>query len=247
MKSGFTLAIPNPCSEDWNSFTPTETGGFCSRCRKNVIDFTKATDDEIIAFMSKKPTHTCGRFTSSQLKTYTILQSENVRPDFMLLKAGVASLLLLLISKPASTQVSLTRPSVETYQTTEVGTRTTRSGKIAIRGKVISSEDSVGIPGASVVQKGMSNGVFTDIDGAFELIIEPDRPQILIVSFIGYVTEEVKLEHSIPSMVNITLFPALTGLVGEVIVLTGEVQSDLLYTEKESRFTRFWKKITGKP
>lgn len=247
MKSGFTLSVPSPCSEDWNSFAPTETGGFCGRCQKNVIDFTNATDDEIIAFISKKPKHACGRFKSSQLKTYTIFPAEKVTPGFMLLKAGVVGLLLLLISKPASAQVQMTKPLVETHQTTEVATRTTRSGKIAIRGKVISSEDSVGIPGASVVQKGTSEGVFTDINGAFELIIEPDSPQILIVSFIGYVTEEVKLEHSIPSMLNIKLSPALTGLVGEVIVVTGEVQSDLLYTEKESRFTRFWKKITGKP
>jgi len=244
MKPGFTLSVPNPCSEDWNSFAPTPTGGFCDRCQKNVIDFTKATDDEIIAFISKKPAHACGRFKLTQLKTYGISLSEKVTPGFRLFKAGVVGLFLLLISKPISAQVQM-KPLVETYQTTEVSTHTTRSGKMAIRGKVISSEDSVGIPGASVVQKETSNGVFTDIDGTFELIIEPESPQILIVSFVGFVTEEVKLGHSIPTMLNIAMLPALTGLVGEVIIFSGEVQSDLLYVEKESRFTRFWKKITG--
>lgn len=247
MKSGFTLSVPNPCSEDWNSFTPTETGGFCSRCQKNVIDFTKSTDDEIIAFISKKSEHTCGRFKSSQLKTYAILPTENVRPGFMLLKAGIASLLLLLINRPTFAQVSITRPSVETYQTAEAVKHTTLSSRIIVRGKVISAEDSIGIPGASVVQKGTSDGVFTAKDGTFELTIEPESPQILTFSFIGFATEEVKLEHSIPSMLNITLSPSLTGLVGEVIVFAGEVQTDLLYTKKETRFTRFWKKFTGKP
>lgn len=244
MKSGFTLSVPNPCSEDWNSFTPTETGGFCGRCQKNVVDFTHATDDEIIAFISKKPEHACGRFKSNQLKTYTIFPAEKVTPGFMLLKAGVASLLLLLVSKHVSAQVSVDKPSTETHQVTEVSKESKDFGKSVVRGRVVSSEDNLGMPAVSVVQKGTTNGTSTDIDGTFELIVDSESPQILTFSFIGYVTEEVQFKHPITANINVILSPDITGFLGEVI-WTGETQTDLLYSEKQSFLKRSWKKITG--
>lgn len=244
MKSGFTLSVPSPCSEDWNSFTPTETGGFCGRCQKNVIDFTHATDDEIIAFISKKPKHACGRFKSSQLKTYTISAAENVTPGFMLLKAGVAGLLLLLISKPASAQVQMTKPLVETHQTTDVSKEQTHSPKIVVKGRVVSAEDNSALPGISVVQKGTANGTQTDENGMFEFTLEPRDPNILIFSFIGLVTEEVRLGRSVPSTINVKMSADVTGYLGELII-TGSAQTDVPYTERKSPIKRLWKKVTS--
>ena len=244
MKPSFTLSVPKPCSEDWNSFAPTPSGGFCDRCQKNVIDFTKATDNEIIAFISKKPAHACGRFKRTQLKTYTLPSSEKVTPGFMLFKAGVVGLFLLLISKPISAQVSMPKPSIETHQTTEGINTMSHPGKIVVRGKVTSQEDSSALPGVSVVQKGIANGVQTDQDGLFELTLEPSDETILTFSFIGLVTEEVRLKQPVLSPIDVKMAADVTGLVGELVIV-GEGHTNSTYSEKDHRLKRFWKKITG--
>ena len=52
--------------------------------------------------------------------------------------------------------------------------------------------DAMGpVIGASVVVKGTSNGVATDFDGNFSLNANPG--QTLVISFIGYVTKEIKV------------------------------------------------------
>ena len=54
---------------------------------------------------------------------------------------------------------------------------------ITVKGTV---KDNIGEPviGASVVQKGTSNGIVTDIDGNFTLNVPSNS--IIVVSFIGY-------------------------------------------------------------
>ncbi|MEM7186932.1 MAG: carboxypeptidase-like regulatory domain-containing protein [Bacteroidota bacterium] len=66
MKKSVTITIPEPCHEDWGNMTPTEQGRFCKSCTKEVIDFTKVSDQEIINKL-KSGDNLCGRFTTSQL------------------------------------------------------------------------------------------------------------------------------------------------------------------------------------
>lgn len=48
------------------------------------------------------------------------------------------------------------------------------------------------IIGANVMEKGTANGVITDLDGGFSLSVSPNAT--LIISYIGYITQEVKAE-----------------------------------------------------
>lgn len=65
-------------------------------------------------------------------------------------------------------------------------------GQIKIKGTVI-DETNIPVAGANVVIKGAaSNGTITDFDGNFALEV-PDESSILVVSFIGYATQEVKV------------------------------------------------------
>ena len=53
--------------------------------------------------------------------------------------------------------------------------------------------DAMGpVIGASVVIKGTSNGVATDFDGNFTL--QASQGQTLVVSYIGYLTKEIKID-----------------------------------------------------
>ncbi|WP_373734313.1 carboxypeptidase-like regulatory domain-containing protein, partial [Bacteroides heparinolyticus] len=60
---------------------------------------------------------------------------------------------------------------------------------ITVNGLVV---DATGEPviGASVVEKGTSNGIVTDLDGKFTLNVKPGAT--LKISFIGYQPQEVK-------------------------------------------------------
>ena len=64
------LSIKKPCSENFGAFRPTDTGGFCSSCQKDVIDFTKMSEAEVLAYFENRQEKTCGRFHPSQLKSY---------------------------------------------------------------------------------------------------------------------------------------------------------------------------------
>lgn len=57
-----------------------------------------------------------------------------------------------------------------------------------ITGVVSDAEGS--IIGASVVEKGTSNGTITDLDGRFSLDVKPGT--ILVISYVGYASQEVK-------------------------------------------------------
>lgn len=59
-----------------------------------------------------------------------------------------------------------------------------------ITGTVLSSEDNSPLPGASVVVKGTSLGVSTDLDGKFSINVATNT-KTLLVSFVGYQSQEV--------------------------------------------------------
>ncbi len=83
-----------------------------------------------------------------------------------------------------------------------------------IEGKVISAEDREGLPGATVTIKGSAIGTITDIDGKFAL--KADASDIISISFIGFVTQEIPAGAS--SFLDITLEPDISALE-EVIVI----------------------------
>ena len=53
-----------------------------------------------------------------------------------------------------------------------------------ITGTVTSAEDGLGIPGVSVIAKGTTTGIITDIDGKYTLNV-PQGSTVLVFSFIG--------------------------------------------------------------
>jgi TonB-linked SusC/RagA family outer membrane protein len=58
-------------------------------------------------------------------------------------------------------------------------------------GKITSSEDGQALVGASVVVKGTSIGTITDTDGAFSIAAKSGN--VLVISFIGYEPQDIKL------------------------------------------------------
>src|SRR6478735_811528 len=61
-----------------------------------------------------------------------------------------------------------------------------------IMGKVTSNEDASALPGVNVLLKGTATGTVTDDQGNY-LIAAPDQGGVLVFSFIGLKTKEVKI------------------------------------------------------
>ncbi|MGE5944061.1 MAG: SusC/RagA family TonB-linked outer membrane protein, partial [Flavobacteriales bacterium] len=81
--------------------------------------------------------------------------------------------------------------------------------------------DELGVPlsGASVQEKGTSNGAAADFDGAFKLSVS-NKNATLLISYVGYVTKEVALTGATNYTIN--LQPDATGLDEIVLVGYGE-------------------------
>ena len=67
-------------------------------------------------------------------------------------------------------------------------------------GKVL-DETGAGIPGASIVVKGSTRGVTTDVDGSFEF--EVAAADVLQISYLGYETQEITVGAQTLSLIHI--------------------------------------------
>ena len=85
--------------------------------------------------------------------------------------------------------------------------------KITVTGQV-KDPSNEGIIGASVVEKGTTNGTMTDMDGKFSLTVSPKAT--LTITYIGYKSQEIAVKGSIP--LNIVL-QENAELLEEVVVI----------------------------
>jgi len=84
-----------------------------------------------------------------------------------------------------------------------------------LTGTVISTENGNLLPGASVIEKGTTNGTSTDFDGKFSLNVSSDATT-LVISFIGFVTQEVPITNN-----NLTISLVTDANALEEVVVTG--------------------------
>jgi TonB-linked SusC/RagA family outer membrane protein len=83
-----------------------------------------------------------------------------------------------------------------------------------ITGTVTSTEDGMGVPGATVLVKGTTIGTATDIDGKYSINI-PAGSNVLVFTFVGLTSQEVNIGNR--STINVALESDVTAL-SEVIV-----------------------------
>jgi len=86
---------------------------------------------------------------------------------------------------------------------------------------VITNQDNEPIPGANVVIKGTTQGTTSDFDGRYSVSVA-DENAVLVVSFIGYVTQEVAVQGR--TKIDITLASDIRALEEVVVVGYGEVK-----------------------
>lgn len=96
-----------------------------------------------------------------------------------------------------------------------LGSSYAQQSKIEVIGIVTEAGSGLSVPGASIIEKGTSNGAATDFDGNYSISVS-SSDAVLVVSFVGYVTAEVKVNGR--SQIDIKLKEDIAAL-DEVIVV----------------------------
>ncbi len=89
-----------------------------------------------------------------------------------------------------------------------------------IKGKVISANDELGLPGVNVFVKGTVKGTITDFDGNYEIVLS-DPNVTLVYSFIGFNQQELAVNGR--SIINVSLQENVESL-DEVVVTALNIQ-----------------------
>lgn len=92
--------------------------------------------------------------------------------------------------------------------------------KRTVTGTVTNEYDGSGLAGASVLEKGTTNGTFTDAEGKFSLSVEANG--VLVVSYVGFAGQEIPVNGQ--SSISIKMAENLT--VNEVVITALGIQKE---------------------
>lgn len=206
------LSIPKPCHENWQLMTPTEKGKFCGACQKNVFDFTRATDREIIQAYNNDQ-NLCGRFLNTQLDRELTFPKEKKT-------IWLASVFFGIISLANTKVVAQEIPKTKQTQTKhllgkpiqDIKKQVSEEKTMEIQGNVL-DEFGGPLPGVNVIVKGTRNGTNTGFKGEYK--ITASKGDILEFSFMGMKVEERTV--SISNYINIKMDDDVKILGGEVV------------------------------
>ncbi|WP_246850014.1 SusC/RagA family TonB-linked outer membrane protein [Rufibacter roseolus] len=96
-----------------------------------------------------------------------------------------------------------------------------QTARRTITGRVTAAADNSGMPGVSVVVKGTTTGASTDANGNFSL--EAGNADVLVVTFIGYVSQEVPVGNN--TTINVSLREDAQTLNEVVVTGYGELRA----------------------
>lgn len=121
-------------------------------------------------------------------------------------------------AKPTPLKASLT-PS-EAVGTT--ATDAPNAPQLMVTGRVRGPDSPDGIPGVNILLKGTNVGAATDANGMFRINVPDPGEGTLIVSYIGYLTQEVAVNRR--TQLDVTLVADVKGLDEVVVVGYGTVR-----------------------
>ena len=210
MKQKLQLSISEPCHENWDQMTPDDNGRFCKSCRKQVVDFSSMSDEQLIAVF-RKPTNgaLCGRFRPEQLdrplepsrKRLTWLRYffSLVLPVFFFSRASGQK----LMGKPSFPEKDTSRipidhelrtlgmimpthiSPVDADTSTRIRVEPVKVTQVRVAGRVV-DEENKGVAFASVQITQNGKIIKADAEGRFSFIAASDRLLEFVCSAGGY-------------------------------------------------------------
>ena len=225
MSKKFQLQIPEPCHENWDKMTPVDKGRFCDSCQKAVVDFTGMSDAQLVAFFKKPSTGSvCGRFFNDQLDRDFEMPRKRLPWLKYFFQFTIPVFLTTLKTQAQENKLLKTKLIPETSVTC--------TSEVVIAGNVfypresknmigiVTDENGMGVPYASVFLKGTNRGTTCDSSGSFKIEVPISEKKItFIASCVGYLEKEKEINNRKNDFVEIKL-TTNAALNGEVVITT---------------------------
>ncbi|MDZ4663494.1 MAG: hypothetical protein SGJ15_01325 [Bacteroidota bacterium] len=195
------IQIAEPCHENWDKMLKEEkglptgqAGKFCLSCRKEVVDFSRMTNEEIINYFNvNEGKKTCGRISKHQHNTLISNYQKVVTPWFNRYVAGF--FMALGFYNPLTAQTNNT--PVEQHMKGEIAVKQPHISpdkKLVINGRILNNKSHKGIKGAMITIVGSDITVSSDKNGNYSVSI-PARLQnenlVLSIMCEGYEPQEI--------------------------------------------------------
>lgn len=185
------ISIPEPCHENWFEMSNTEKGKFCSSCQKNVIDFTKSSDREILLAYNKNDS-LCGRFKTSQLKREINIPKE--KKSFWIITAASVIAFLGL-----GTQTSKAQGKIRIEQTDKKTAETnlpvdSNNEEIEVKGQIIIDDINPNFEEVDIFIDGKNPIFHPDSEGKF--CIKANKNVSISIYKDGYINYFTKIYNS---------------------------------------------------
>ncbi len=212
------ITIDTPCHEDWNAMTHTAQGAYCSSCNKQVIDFTRKTENEIYDIVTQSGHNLCGRFTQFQLEQpVRKTEIKNGLLNWRAIAASMAALASVADVKEVKAQSECSITSVRYQLTTELVVADQR-----IKGLVIAAETKEPLEGAVVKLRQAGLYALTNAKGifCFEVNIDAYKSDVVDVSYLACKTKSESVANICPT---ITPLFELKPLDREEIMMIGGI------------------------
>lgn len=126
---------------------------------------------------------------TNRLKMMTKMQSKKIRSIKLIIALPVLFLLMAAFAEPSYIPVQAE------IKPDRLSSMPVSTEKILVKGTV-KDENGESLPGASIILKGTTIGTVTDIDGKYALEVPKDEKAIVVISFVGFITEEVSVPAS---------------------------------------------------
>ena len=158
---------------------PTAAGSHCTTCHTEVVDFTKLSEAEILAYLAARPSRqpVCAYVQVSQLEPAPASRWRRW------LLAGLAALgwsMGALAQQP---------PAMLPQPVAAEGENSPLAAQVIVRGQVCDDQGGVPAINVQVLIKGTKYGALTDHQGRFELVMaaawKPLRSGILTLQVVG--------------------------------------------------------------
>ncbi|OXA89172.1 TonB-linked outer membrane protein, SusC/RagA family [Flavobacterium hibernum] len=208
MTNKIKISIPEPCHENWHEMSPTEKGKFCSSCQKNVIDFTKSSDREIILAF-KKEEKLCGRFRISQLDREMIIPKE--KKSIWIVAAASLIAFLGLGNQTAKAQGKI---KIEQTENKQINDSKSSNKKLKIYTGIVYDEQNFPLPSVNVNNKRKNSTTYTNFDGTFSIMAK--KGDVLTFTFLDY--DQVKFKVMDETNIQIILKSNDNSNITDVVV-----------------------------
>ncbi|GAB3815525.1 hypothetical protein GCM10028895_09710 [Pontibacter rugosus] len=170
MSKSFNISLKEPCKEDFSNFVPTEKGGYCNNCHKEVVDFTQMSQKQLFAYFTEENRKTCGRFRAEQLGFLNEGQGRICKLSTLL--AASVGILAAIISLPTKAAPKLNVASIIAASTKSDAKSPVLSDSLRqVSGRIVHTDELLPLAGVAILLKGTQTGTATDADGRFTLVL----------------------------------------------------------------------------